>query len=699
MPYGPEVSWPSGLRAAEFDSGEYRALVESSYERDEYSHVDPRSGGDRRHGGHGQPYGGQPHSDQPYGGQYGEQPYGGPQGYGPRGAAGHQPPSAGSYGYGDPGYGDPGYADPGYGDPRYGDPGYGDPGYADPGYDGPRGYQPPVRPEVRHQIGPGSASLGGPGPVGPAGLAGHGSAGLGGPGPGPVGPASGPQPIYPVTGAQEVYREPDEPSYQQARQSDPRPSDQRPSDQRPSDPRLAGLRYDELRYDDVDLDDQSFPRYDEPLDDEAWYAELRSSGPAQRERPSGGGSAGGGQAGRGSAGGADYLPAGGQQGSGQPAGVRPAGTGGPGRPGVPGFSGGHGVSGGPSGFAGPGAQSARNLAPGSGPGPRMSALPASAAPPGRLPRNPGSGYKAAAAVAPVRPQPAPGIASARDRGYLGAPVAQVGLLTPPAGSSRYEADFAGPETVAWSIAEDVDSGEMQVLEEYWEEDEGDVEYSALLADLGDNRAESDLDTGSQLADTRQRAGRRRGRSGDRRLWLGLGGVVAVAAAAIFLIIKFEFPSDTGPAHTLSMPDSIGSSFVRSNFDSKDVDKLRQEFVKMTNGQATDVQSGTFQSGGPAMGGVPQIVMTLDAHLANDNPASSIAGFMKDYKSAVMVPAGSLGGEAACAEVPGSDADNVAICAWFDNDSFGMLVSPSMNANTLAGQLQTFRSAVEHVARA
>src|SRR5580698_1615165 len=100
VPYGPEVSWPQGFRAAEFDSGEYRALVESSYERDEYSHVDPRAGGDRRH-----PYGDQ--------GQGGDQRHGG-----------------------QPGNGRP--AD---------DYGYGDPGYADPGYDGPRGYQPPARPE------------------------------------------------------------------------------------------------------------------------------------------------------------------------------------------------------------------------------------------------------------------------------------------------------------------------------------------------------------------------------------------------------------------------------------------------------------------------------------------------------------------------------------------------------------------------
>jgi len=208
VPYGPEVSWPSGFRAVDFDSGEYRALVESSYERDEYSQVDPRSGGDRRH------------------------PYGEP-GQMRRAAPGYQQPAD------DFGYGDPGYADP---------------GYDGPGHDRSRGYQPPARPEVRHQ-----------------------------------------QPVYPVTGAQEVYREPE------ARLADPRPearpAEARAAEFRPADPRLEGLRYDELRYDDADADDNGHSRYDEPLDDDAWINQLRAGGPAQPmqpQRPAGGGMAPGG---------------------------------------------------------------------------------------------------------------------------------------------------------------------------------------------------------------------------------------------------------------------------------------------------------------------------------------------------------------------------------------------------------------------
>jgi hypothetical protein len=646
MPYGPEVSWPSGFRPGEFDSGEYRALVESSYERDEYSHVDPRSGGDRRPGDH-------PYGDQRYGP--------------PGGRAGGYRQAAGD--------------DHGYGDPGYGDPGYGDPGYADPGYDGPRAYQAPARSDFRHPVGPGSA----------------------GPGSGPVGP----EPIYPVTGAQEVYRDPEEPRYEQPRAVDPR---------------LVGLRYDELRYDDAELDEPGRSRYDEPLDDEAWYAELRSSGPAKPQRPAapgrrvasapygpavGGPSAGGPSAGGPSAGGPAVggHPAGGPSAGGASAGGRAVPGGSMyGGPGGTGSSGGLSGSGGASGPGGPvpGNPSARNVMPGNGPGPRMSALPIGSGPvgpalaPGKgLARNPGTAYKAASAVSPVRPQPA-ALAPPRETGFLGAPVAPVGVLTPPVGN-HYDAGYTGQETVAWSMSAGVNSGEIEVLEEYWEQDGDDVEYSALLADL-DVYGEPRRDTGSQPAVGRQGIGRRRGRSGDRRLWLGLGGVVAVAVAAIFLIIKFEFPSSGGPAHTLVMPNKIGSAYVSSKVvDKADIAKLRQEFEAMTQGKATDVLSGTYQAGGLATGGNLQIVMTIDAHLPNDNAAASISGFMQEYKDSFVVPAGPLGGEAACAESEVGNADDVSICAWFDNDSFGVVVSPSMEARSLAGQLQMFRSAVEHVA--
>ena len=35
-----------------------------------------------------------------------------------------------------------------------------------------------------------------------------------------------------------------------------------------------------------------------------------------------------------------------------------------------------------------------------------------------------------------------------------------------------------------------------------------------------------------------------------------------------------------------------------------------------------------------------------------------------------------------------------MCAWFDNDSFGEIVSPTMNASALAKEMLTVRPSVE-----
>jgi hypothetical protein len=45
-------------------------------------------------------------------------------------------------------------------------------------------------------------------------------------------------------------------------------------------------------------------------------------------------------------------------------------------------------------------------------------------------------------------------------------------------------------------------------------------------------------------------------------------------------------------------------------------------------------------------------------------------------------------------VPGS----VALCTWADNDTFGVVASPTMSAIRLAAQLRAFRPMVEHVGR-
>jgi hypothetical protein len=246
----------------------------------------------------------------------------------------------------------------------------------------------------------------------------------------------------------------------------------------------------------------------------------------------------------------------------------------------------------------------------------------------------------------------------------------------------------GPEiTSSWPTQPQAD--EVDSFEEFWREDDDDPEYSGLFGDKEPEPGHS----AARSAQARRRIGRRRGGSSDHRLWLGLGAVVVVAAAAITGIIKFEFPSHAGPAHTMVTPAKIGTYVRTVDLERQaKVAELRAEVIKMSSGQASRVVSAVYESGNSAAGGNEQIIMLIEGHLANADPAASITSFTQKFPGAQVVSAGSLGGKAACVE----EGTSVALCAWFDNNSFGEIVSPTMNANALATAMHTVRPSVELV---
>jgi hypothetical protein len=681
MPFGPDVSWPNGFRELDPES---RRLLESGYGRGAYDQTDP---------GHGT---------------------------GGRGAYDHVDPGRGTGGRGS------GYRAPAMDD-------YGDPGYSDPAYDGPRsgsagrtwlgdnrGSRAPGGSPVSD--GPGYGSVPGyqvPDYRGPARPDLGGYQGYMAPG---IYPVTGAQEALPATGPQPMAdfwpgRDPgsaqtSRPTYPEQWYDHPRLDDPRPSDALPGgpsvfdprgtgarpdsplapDPRLEGMRYDEIRYEEPVA---GGPGYDEPLDDDAWVAELRRSAPAFPQPPGApsGGPSGGAQW-RGDPRGPGY---GQQPGRGpQPGLSQPAwGQPGPGQPG----------SGQPGGYPqASGYGQGRDDRDGPAPrGPRMSAALPAGSPP------------------PVAPQDRAFPADA----YYGAPTAQVGVLTPPSIRRLEDPLDTGPQTVAlpaapgtsqgiapqirpghgldgpeitssWPAQPQVDDPES--FEDFWAEDDDDADYQGLFP--GEN---PDFDP-RRKASTRakadsRRTGRRRGRSNDHRLWLALLGVLVAAAAAIFGILRFEFPSHSGPAHTMVTPARIGN-YVRTVDMEKEtkVNQLRAEVIKMSSGQASDVVSAVYESGNSAAGNTEQIVMFIGGHLANAAPASSIASFTQKFAGATVVSAGALSGRAACVEEAPGTSDSVAMCVWFDNDSFGEIVSPTMSANALGGVMRTMRPSLELVVK-
>ena len=629
---------------------------------------------------------------------------------------GYSQPAVDDYGYGDPGYADPSYEGPRtpYGSPAFDGPAYGAPrNAAPPRASGGSGYRPPESGVPGYQV-PGIRD----------------SAGSGYPSPGYQSqgyvPTSGGQEIWPVTGAQQAlpdtgpqpiappvtdarggrgsggFPQAGSPTYpdqwydhprlnNQPLNDQPRPGgsglDGPPAGARPADPRLEGMNYGELRYDPSPGESG----YDEPLDDESWYEELRRSGPAY---PQG------------------FGP---QHPSGPQRRMDP-----PGYDQQPGFRSAPDQA---AGYAPPRADRG-GPAPQPPQGPQMSA--------GRMT---GPGQRAGSQPGtPFPPGPV-----AQGTGFLSAPVAPVGLLTPPdgtrmdaAGDGSAAAPAASPRAAAaptqvltspsasrprttpvrpghgldgpeitssWPVQPQTD--DLESFEDFWRDDE-DEEYTGLF---GDRQAEFDradarqAATAGRQASAKRRTGRRRGGSNDHRLWLGLGGVVILAAAAITGIIKFEFPSHSGPAHVMATPAKIGTYARTVDLERQvGLSHLRAEVIKMTSGQASDVVSAVYESGNSAAGNTAQIIMFIGGHLANADPAASIASFIQEFPGAHVVNAGSLGGKAVCVQEGTTVSNSRSSCAWFDNDTFGEIASPTMKATALANTMVTVRPSMELLAK-
>jgi hypothetical protein len=663
--YGPEISWPYGFRPLDSES---REVLESAYGPDP---LNTGSSGSRN------------------------------PGYGTGSVYHPQAPDD----YGDPGYSDPSYDGPAYGGPAYPGRSGSAPASGSGGSGAPRGFGDSRRP-----------SGGVPGYQLPEAPRVQES-----PRAGYQAPASG-DGIWPVTGAQQAlpdtpgrpsaggrhgYPRADQPGYPEQWYDNPRLDDRALDDRRPSrspDPRLEGITYGELRYDDTgsfaaassDREAESAP---EGLDDESWYQELRRSAPAYPQNPPG--------------------PVPGSPGSGPQRRMDPPG---------PGF-------GSPSG----GYPQAPDRAPGSGqprwdgPGqPQMSAGLHASRPAGR-------GAQAHQAP-PGPPGPAAPGSAAPIGGFLSAPAASVGLLTPPtdtrvdalrdggatpvthaapaapapartapaqtasapaapgrpAAQARRAARPAGVRpghgmdgpsiTSSWPAQPGTD--DLESYDDFWRDDE-DEEYTGLF---GDREAEFKRAAAKQAAAAKRQTGRRRGRSSDHRLWLGLGAVVVVAAASIGGIVKFEFGSHpSGPAHELATPAKIGDYTRTKDLEHQaDVNALKEKLIKASNGQASNVVTAVYESGNSAAGNDTQIVMFVGAHLANADPDAAITAFEQKYKGAEVVSAGPGGGKAVCLQAGTAEAQ----CAWFDNDSMGFVASPSLDAAALAKEMQAMRPSVE-----
>jgi hypothetical protein len=198
--------------------------------------------------------------------------------------------------------------------------------------------------------------------------------------------------------------------------------------------------------------------------------------------------------------------------------------------------------------------------------------------------------------------------------------------------------------------------------------------------------------------TRRAAGRRRGRSGDRRQWMALGAIAVVAAGAIGgVLMKYVFAGPSGPAHEIVAPASVdGYTRSASLAEQMHVGALAEGVAKSSGGSASGVVSAVYQQGVVAPGSDAQIFMFVGGKLASADATASIANFTQSYPDARAVSPGSLKGEASCTETH-VNSEEAAMCVWFDNDTFGAVVSPTMTTAQLASTMDSVRPSLETLA--
>jgi hypothetical protein len=180
------------------------------------------------------------------------------------------------------------------------------------------------------------------------------------------------------------------------------------------------------------------------------------------------------------------------------------------------------------------------------------------------------------------------------------------------------------------------------------------------------------------------------------IWQGTGLFVVAGAIAAVVLLR---SGPSGPAHTLTTPAQLGAYLRRPQLARRmGVAQLEKNIIAQSSGQASHLVSAVYQKGSTVTGGSPpQVILFIGGKLAGASAGASIKTFDQHFRDAEPTSPGPLGGQAAC--VPGqSGTGGAAVCAWFDNDTFGELVSPNMTAPALANELRTVRPSIERVSR-
>ncbi|HEY0937604.1 MAG TPA: hypothetical protein VGD91_28175, partial [Trebonia sp.] len=158
--------------------------------------------------------------------------------------------------------------------------------------------------------------------------------------------------------------------------------------------------------------------------------------------------------------------------------------------------------------------------------------------------------------------------------------------------------------------------------------------------------------------------------------------------------KYVFSGPGGPGHQVSAPQKVDGYARSANLEKQlGVSSEAAKVAKASAGQASSVVSAVYEQGRIVPGSDAQIFMFVGGKLAGADPAASVANFEQTYPGSQAVSAGSLGGEAACSETH-LNGQSASMCVWFDNDTFGTVVSPTMTTAKLAATMDEVRPSLE-----
>ncbi len=223
---------------------------------------------------------------------------------------------------------------------------------------------------------------------------------------------------------------------------------------------------------------------------------------------------------------------------------------------------------------------------------------------------------------------------------------------------------------------------------------GATATAVITADAGLTPVEKTGGAARQPAVSRSPRSSRRGRRhAIRKLrWL-LAGIAAAVAAVVVVVVFLRPEPAGGTRHTLVTPVAVGAWAQAPTLARQmKAEQLKSSIVSDSSGEAAHVVDAVYeQVAGPAASSGPQIVLFIGGNLSGTSASSFISSFIGKLPGALAASPGSLGGKAAC--VP-SQGGRLAECAWADNDTFGVLASPTLGAAALATQLRKLRPAVE-----